>query len=130
MEQLTNFLAENMYIAAAALYVLGVFLKAVPKIPNWVIPFVLTAAGVVFGMLILAGPAGCSRVSLPPAWPCSSIRAISRLRSRFLKLNRCKRAARVSPIQESRAAFFVCLLKSYHNLRYQSFMVILKHRKD
>lgn len=58
MEQLTNFLAENMYIAAAALYVLGVFLKAVPKIPNWVIPFILTAAGVVFGMLILGGAGG------------------------------------------------------------------------
>ncbi|MCI8361537.1 MAG: holin [Clostridiales bacterium] len=47
-----------MYIAAAALYVLGVFLKAVPKIPNWVIPFVLTAAGVVFGMLLTGGADG------------------------------------------------------------------------
>ncbi len=58
MEQLTSFLAENMYIVAAALYVLGAFIKAVPKIPNWVIPFVLTAAGVVFGMLILGGAGG------------------------------------------------------------------------
>ena len=58
MEQLTTFLAENMYIAAAALYVLGVFLKAVPRIPNWVIPFVLTAAGVAFGLLILGGADG------------------------------------------------------------------------
>ena len=58
MEQLTSFLAENMYIVAAALYVLGVFLKAIPKIPNWVIPFVLTAAGVAFGLLIIGGPDG------------------------------------------------------------------------
>ena len=58
MEQLTSFLAENMYIAAAALYVLGVFLRAVPRIPNWVIPFILTAAGVVFGLLILGGADG------------------------------------------------------------------------
>ena len=58
MEQLTAFLAENMYLAAAALYVLGVFLKAVPRIPNWVIPFVLTAAGVAFGLLILGGADG------------------------------------------------------------------------
>lgn len=58
MEQLTSFLAENMYIVAAALYVLGVFIKAIPKIPNWVIPFVLTAAGVVFGLLIVGGADG------------------------------------------------------------------------
>ncbi|MCI8360013.1 MAG: holin [Clostridiales bacterium] len=47
-----------MYIAAAALYVLGVFLKAVPKIPNWVIPFILTAAGVAFGLLLIGGAGG------------------------------------------------------------------------
>ena len=58
MQQLTSFLAENMYITAAALYVLGVFLKAVPRIPNWVIPFILTAAGVAFGLLILGGTDG------------------------------------------------------------------------
>ena len=58
MEQLTSFLAENMYIVAAALYVLGVFIKAIPKIPNWVIPFVLTAAGVAFGLLLIGGADG------------------------------------------------------------------------
>ena len=58
MEQLTSFLAENMYIAAAALYVLGIFIKAIPKIPNWVIPFVLTAAGVAFGLLLIGGADG------------------------------------------------------------------------
>ena len=58
MEQLTSFLAENMYIVAAALYVLGVFIKAIPRIPNWVIPFVLTAAGVAFGLLIIGGADG------------------------------------------------------------------------
>ena len=58
MDQLTTFLAENMYIAAAALYVLGVFVKAVPRIPNWVIPFILTAAGVAFGLLLIGGADG------------------------------------------------------------------------
>ena len=58
MEQLTSFLAENMYIVAAALYVLGVFIKAIPKIPNWVILFVLTAAGVAFGLLLIGGADG------------------------------------------------------------------------
>lgn len=58
MEQISSFLAENMYITAAALYVMGVFLKAIPKIPNWVIPFVLTAAGVAFGLLLVGGADG------------------------------------------------------------------------
>ena len=58
MKQISRFLTENMYIVAAALYVLGIFLKAVPKIPNWVIPFALTAVGMGFGALILGAPQG------------------------------------------------------------------------
>ena len=58
MEQITTFLSENMYIVAAALYIIGVFLKMIPKIPNWVIPFVLTAVGIVFGLLIAGGADG------------------------------------------------------------------------
>ena len=58
MEQITTFLSENMYIVAAALYIIGVFLKIIPKIPNWVIPFALTAAGVAFGLLIVGGADG------------------------------------------------------------------------
>ena len=41
-----QFIGENTYVVAAALWVIGGFIKAVPKIPNWTIPFVLTAAGV------------------------------------------------------------------------------------
>ena len=58
MDQISQFLTENMYIVAAALYVLGIFLKAVPRIPNWVIPFALTAVGMGFGALILGAPQG------------------------------------------------------------------------
>lgn len=58
MEQIAAFLSENMYLVAAALYIIGVFLKMIPKIPNWVIPFVLTAVGIVFGLLIAGGADG------------------------------------------------------------------------
>ena len=58
MEQISQFLSENMYIVAAALYVLGIFLKAVPRIPNWVIPFALTAVGIGFGVLLIGAPGG------------------------------------------------------------------------
>ena len=43
-----QFVSEHTYVVAAVLWVLGGFIKAVPKIPNWTIPFVLTAAGVGF----------------------------------------------------------------------------------
>ena len=41
-----QFIGENTYVVAAALWVLGGFIKAAPKIPDWTIPFALTAAGV------------------------------------------------------------------------------------
>lgn len=40
-----NFISENTYIVAVVLWVLGEAIKAIPRIPNWVIPFVLMAAG-------------------------------------------------------------------------------------
>ena len=38
MTEFTQFLSENMYIVAAALYVLGIFAKAIPQISDWTIP--------------------------------------------------------------------------------------------
>lgn len=58
MEQIAAFLADNMYIVAVVLYIIGVFCKMIPKIPDWVIPFVLTAVGIVFGLLIVGGAGG------------------------------------------------------------------------
>ena len=49
MSEFTQFITENMYIVAAVLYVLGVFLKSIPNIPDWTIPFILTAIGIAFG---------------------------------------------------------------------------------
>ena len=58
MENIMEFVSENMYIVVAALYIIGVFIKAIPKIPNWIIPFVLTAVGIVFGVWMIGGAQG------------------------------------------------------------------------
>lgn len=48
-------ISDNMAAVSGALYVIGSFMKAVPKIPDWTIPLVLTflgaAAGAVTGGL-------------------------------------------------------------------------------
>lgn len=58
MTEFTQFLSENMYIVAAALYVLGIFAKAIPQIPDWTIPFALSIIGIIFGVLIIGVPQG------------------------------------------------------------------------
>ena len=42
----------------AVLYVLGIFLKRVPNLPSWTIPFILTGLGIILGILILGVPQG------------------------------------------------------------------------
>ena len=58
MSEFTQFITENMYIVAAVLYVLGVFLKSIPNIPDWTIPFILTAIGIAFGVALIGIPQG------------------------------------------------------------------------
>lgn len=58
MADFTSFISENMYIVAAVLYVLGIFMKKIPKIPDWTIPFGLTVIGCVFGVFIAGVPSG------------------------------------------------------------------------
>lgn len=58
MTEFTQFISENMFIVAAALYVLGVFCKKIPSVPDWTIPFVLTIIGIIFGALIIGLPEG------------------------------------------------------------------------
>jgi len=58
MTEFTQFLSENMYIVAATLYVLGIFAKSIPKIPDWTIPFALSIIGIAFGILIIGIPQG------------------------------------------------------------------------
>ncbi|MBQ9988877.1 MAG: phage holin family protein [Clostridia bacterium] len=56
--EFSEFIAQNMHVVAAALYVLGLFLKSVPKIPDWTIPFALTVLGAVFGVYLVGFPDG------------------------------------------------------------------------
>jgi hypothetical protein len=41
-----QFIIQEGLIIAAGLYVIGVIIKGIPNIPNWIIPFVLVALGV------------------------------------------------------------------------------------
>ena len=53
-----TFVSENMYIVVTVLYVFGMFLKAIPKIPDWLIPFILAALGVGLGIALIGAPDG------------------------------------------------------------------------
>lgn len=46
LEEILSVIGENVSLAAVALWVLGTFLKKAPGIPDWLIPFLLTAAGI------------------------------------------------------------------------------------
>ncbi len=58
MTEFTKWISENMLIISAVLYVLGLFIKQIPKIPNWTIPFILTFIGIAFGWTIEGFPQG------------------------------------------------------------------------
>lgn len=40
-----TYIIDNCLIVIPALYIVGVIIKAIPKIPDWIIPFVLLAIG-------------------------------------------------------------------------------------
>lgn len=50
-----NYIVENALVLVPALYIVGMFIKSVPKIPDWCIPFVLLVLGVA-GAVGLMGP--------------------------------------------------------------------------
>ena len=52
------FIADNMTIVVAVLFILGLFLKAVPRIPDWTIPFALCLVGMGLGTVITGLPEG------------------------------------------------------------------------
>lgn len=54
MENLINFVPEQLLIVVAALYVVGMFLKNTPKVLDWTIPYILLIVGVV-GSIALVG---------------------------------------------------------------------------
>ena len=52
MENLLNFIGDNLLILVAALYVLGVYLKKTPKIIDEFIPWILMLIGIGFAIAI------------------------------------------------------------------------------
>ena len=48
-----EFLSENMRFLAIAIYIVGIFLKSTPKIPNWLIPWILLVIGNTMAVWIL-----------------------------------------------------------------------------
>lgn len=50
-----SYILDNAYVLAPVLYILGIFLKGTPKIPDWIIPWVLLVVGIVAAMFII-GP--------------------------------------------------------------------------
>lgn len=52
MEEFAKELVGRMTVAPLVLCALGILLKSTPKIPNWVIPWVLTLCGVVLGIAV------------------------------------------------------------------------------
>ncbi len=55
INEITSYIAEPMLVVIPVLWVLGAFLKHTPKIPDWVIVWILLAVGFVLALFIL-GP--------------------------------------------------------------------------
>lgn len=53
MENLTNFIPEQLFILVCSLYVIGIFLKKTPKVVDWHIPWILVILGVGFSVAIM-----------------------------------------------------------------------------
>lgn len=43
---ITQYMVDKALIVVAVLLVIGVFLKRTPRVPDWLIPWILTAAGI------------------------------------------------------------------------------------
>ncbi len=48
-----SYIAEGVYYLIPALYIVGLFMKKIPNIPDWIIPFTLLILGVIAAMWIL-----------------------------------------------------------------------------
>jgi Mn2+/Fe2+ NRAMP family transporter len=47
MENLINFVPEQLFILIAVLYVLGMLFKSIPKIQDWTIPWILLIISII-----------------------------------------------------------------------------------
>lgn len=52
MNDFMNFIVNQSYILIPVLYILGTFLKDTPKVPDWLIPWILLAFGVIGGFFL------------------------------------------------------------------------------
>jgi len=50
---LSGYIVENALILAPVLYIIGMMLKATPRIYDWVIPYVLLLLGIAGGMALI-----------------------------------------------------------------------------
>lgn len=53
ISEITGYIAEPMQVAILALWVLGMFLKRTPSIPDWTIIWVLLVVGIILGFITL-----------------------------------------------------------------------------
>jgi hypothetical protein len=52
--QILSFVQPELIIIIVACYLLGQFIKAIPNVKNWLIPFILLAVAVILTILYLA----------------------------------------------------------------------------
>lgn len=56
MNDIIQFVQEQMLILVPVLFVIGLLLKNTPKVPDWIIPWVLLVIGIVLAVLLLGDP--------------------------------------------------------------------------
>lgn len=50
MELLTEYILDQALIVIPVLLILGAFIKATPKVKDWLIPYILLALGIIFAV--------------------------------------------------------------------------------
>lgn len=48
-----DYISVNMIVLIFVLYIIGVFLKKIPKIPDWLIPFIILVLAIAFAFAML-----------------------------------------------------------------------------
>lgn len=52
MEDLAKYIIDDMLILIPVLYVIGVFIKAIPSIPDWLIPVIILVVGIMAALFM------------------------------------------------------------------------------
>jgi len=56
MNDIIQFVQEQMLILVPVLFVIGVILKNTPRVPDWTIPWALLVLGIVLAIFLLGDP--------------------------------------------------------------------------